>query len=76
MPKNTLPHDVMVIQRITSCHKKCMTTRVITLSRAFVTSLSAMRFFIEIMLILKEIKSHFKGSYDKQNLTFAKNSFH
>ena len=25
-------------------------------------------FFIEIMFILKAIKSHFKGSYDKQNL--------
>ena len=26
-------------------------------------------FLIEIMIILKAIKSHFKGSYDKQNLT-------
>ena len=28
-----------------------------------------MHFHIEIMFILKTIKSHFKGSYDKQNLT-------
>ena len=26
-------------------------------------------FLIEIMIILKAIKSHLKGSYDKQNLT-------
>ena len=28
-------------------------------------------FLIEIMLHLKVIKSHFKGSYDKQNLTLV-----
>ena len=26
-------------------------------------------FLIEIMIILKAIESHFRGSYDKQNLT-------
>ena len=63
-----------------------MTTRVLTLWRVYVTSLaasmSAMRFLNEIMFILKAIKSHFKGSYDKQNLTLvvisynAEGSFH
>ena len=28
-------------------------------------------YLIEIMFILKAIKSHFKGPYDKQNLTLA-----
>ena len=28
-------------------------------------------FPIEILIILKAIKSHFKGSYDKQNLTLV-----
>ena len=64
MCKITLSHDVAVIQWITSCHKNRMTTRVITLLRVHVTSLttsvSAMRFRIEIMFILKAIKSHFK----------------
>ena len=50
-----------------------MTTRIITLLRVNVMSLtksmSMMGFLIEIMLPLKVIKSHFKGSYDKQNLT-------
>ena len=58
-----LSHDVAVIQWITSCHKNCMTTRVITLWREHVTSLTAsvstMRFLIEIMFNLKAIKSHF-----------------
>ena len=67
-----LSYDVAVIQWITSCYKNRMTTRVITLWRVHVTSLttymSAMHFLIEIMLILKAIKSYFKGSYDKKNL--------
>ena len=53
-------YDVAVIQWITSCHKNRMTTRVITLWRVFVTSfatsVSTMRFLIEIMFILKVIK--------------------
>ena len=60
-----LSYDVAVIQWITSCHKNRMTTRVITLWRVDVTSLitsvSAMRFLAEIMLILWAILSHFKG---------------
>ena len=59
-----------LIQWITSCHKNRMTTRVITLWRVYLTSLttsvSTLRFLTEIMFILKAIKSHFKGSYDKQ----------
>ena len=66
-------YDVTVIQRLTSCHNNRMTTRVITLLRAHVmpltTSVSLMHFRVEIMLTLKAIKSNFKGSYDKQNLT-------
>ena len=52
-----------------------MTTLVITLWRTHVTSLttsvSTMRFLIEMKLILKAIKFNFKGSYDKQNLTLV-----
>ena len=73
--KSDLSYDVVVIQWITLCHKNRMTTRVITLCRVDVTSmttsLSTMRFRIEIMFILKTIKSYFKGSYDKQNLTLV-----
>ena len=37
------------------------------------TSVSAMLsyYFFGIMVILKAVKSHFKGSYDKQNLTLV-----
>ena len=66
-------YDVAVIQWITWCHKKHMTTSVITLWRKDITplttSMSAMYFLKEIMFILKTIKSCFKGTYDKQNLT-------
>ena len=52
-----------------------MTTYVITLWHKDVTSLmtsvSTMCFLIERMLILKAIKSHLKGPYDKQNLTLV-----
>ena len=67
-----LSYDVAVIQWITSCRKNHMTTRVITLLRVHVTSLtktvSTMRFHNKIMLIFMAIKSYFKGSYNKQNL--------
>ena len=58
-----------------------MATRVITLSRVDVTSLttsvSAVRFLFEIhvLSILKAIKSDFKGSYDKQNLDTRGHSY-
>ena len=59
-----LSHDVAVIQWITSCHKNRMATRVITLWRVYVTSLttsaSTMCLQIELMFILEAIKSHFK----------------
>ena len=52
-----------------------MITRVMTLWSVHVTSLttfvSTRHFLIEIMFILKAIKSHFKGSYDKQDLTLV-----
>ena len=71
----SLSYDVAVIQQITSCHKNHTTTRVITRWREPVTSLttsvSTMRFLIGILFILKAIKSQFKGSYDKQNLTLV-----
>ena len=63
-----LSYDVAVIQWINSCHKNRMTTRVVTLWRVHVTSVttsvSKMRFLIEIMFMLKAIKSSFKVSYD------------
>ena len=58
-----------------SCHLNLKITCVITLWRIHVVSLtksmSTMCFYIEIMFILKAIKSNFKGSYDKQNLTLV-----
>ena len=73
--ENNLSYDVAVIQWITSCHKNRMTTNVIIFLRVHVTSMttsvSTIRFPIEIMLILKAIKSHFNGSYNKQNLTLV-----
>ena len=85
-----LSYDVAVNQWITSSHKNHMTTRVITLWRVHVTSLttfmSAMRFLIETMFILKAIKSHFKGhrinrilhswSFHMKFMKLAEGSFH
>ena len=52
-----------------------MPTRVITLRRVYVTSLtmsvSAMHFLIEVNVILKAIKYYLKGSYNKKNLTLV-----
>ena len=60
---------------ITSCHKNRMTTRAVTIwrvdVRSLTTSVSTMRFLLEILSILKAIKSKFKESYDKQNLTLV-----
>ena len=70
-----LSYDVTVIQWITSCHKNRMTARVVTLWCEHVTSsttsVSTMRFHIELMFILKAITSRFIVSYDKQNLTLV-----
>ena len=75
---------------ITSCHKNPMTTRVITLWRERVTSLttsvSTMRFLSEIIFILKAIKCHLKGkminrilhpwSFHMKFMKLAEGSFH
>ena len=75
---NILPYDVAVIQWITSCHKNRMTTRVITLWRVDVTSLttsiSIVRFLLEILSILKAIKSILKGHMT--NIILHSWSFH
>ena len=61
----------------TSCHKNRMTTHVITLWLIDVTSLTKSvvcvnnAFLLGIKFILEAIKSHFKDSYDKQNLTLV-----
>ena len=59
--------------------KNCLATRVIAHWRVYVTSLttsvSTMRFLIEIVLILKAIILHLRGSYDKQNLTLVTISY-
>ena len=95
IPWNTVSHlslsyDVAVIKWITSCHKNRLTTGVIILSCVYLTSLttsvSTMRFVIEIMLIFKAIKSHFKGhvinrilhswSFHMKFMKLAEGSFH
>ena len=52
-----------------------MTTGVITLWRehvtSYITSVSTMRFRTEIIISFKAKKIHFKGSYDKENLTLV-----
>ena len=63
--KNHMTTHVMAL--FSGCgHKNHMITRVIT---SLTTSVSTMRFLVEIMLTLKAIKSHLKRSYDEQNLT-------
>ena len=87
---SVLSHDVAVIQWITSYHKNCMTTRIITLWRVHVTSLttsaSVIRFLIQIMFILKAIKSHLERhtinrilhswSFYMKFMKLAEGSFH
>ena len=67
-----LSYDVALIPWITSYHKNRMTTRVITFWRLDVTSLttsvSTMRFLLEILPILTAMKSNYKGPYDKRIL--------
>ena len=57
---------------IMSCHKNRMAARIITLWCVYLTplttSVSTMRFLFKIMFILNAITSHFKNTYDKQNL--------
>ena len=56
-----------------------MTTHVLTLSagtsNVMTTSGDNNAFFVEILSTLKAIKSSFKRSYDKPNITLAKGSF-
>ena len=65
MRKSTYCMTSLLFRWITSCYKNRMTTREIILWRVHVTSMatsvSTMRFLIEIMFIFKAIKSHFKG---------------
>ena len=71
-PHHILSNDVAVIQWISLCHKNRMTTEcnnTLACTRtSLTTSVSALCFLIEILFILKAIKSHFKRSHDKQNL--------
>ena len=73
--KRYLSYDVAVFQWITSCHKNRMTTRVITLLREYVTSLTTsvttMLIFIGNMSTFRGDKIVFKKSYDKTNLTLV-----
>ena len=70
-----LSYDVAVVQWITSCYKTlyghiCNNTKAQT--RNVIDNVRVNNaFLIEIMFNLKAIKSHFKGSYDKQNLTLV-----
>ena len=74
MIENILSYDIPVMQWITSCHKNHMITLCNnTLARTcnVIDNVHVNNaFLIEIMFTLKVIKSHFKESYDKQNLTF------
>ena len=77
--RKLVSYDVAVIQWITWWLKDRMTILVITLWHVHVTSLttsmSAVRFHIEIKFILNAIKPRFKGSWDKQNLTLVAVSY-
>ena len=58
----------MVIQWITSGHKN--RNKTFTSTRNIIDNVPVNNaFLLEIIFILKVIKSHFKGSYEKQNLT-------
>ena len=81
-----LSYDVAVIQWITSCHKNRIITRVITLWRVYVTSLttsvSTMRFLMEIMSILNTVEGHMinrilhSWSFHMEFMKLAEGSFH
>ena len=68
----TLSYDVAVSKWITSCHKNRMTTRVLTLLREYVmsvtTSVTTMLIFIGNMSILKAIKSYLRSHMIKRIL--------
>ena len=71
-----LSYNVAVIQWIPSCHKTRMTdhtcNNTLARTRNVIDNVSVSNaFLIEIIFILKAIKSHFRGAYDKQNLTLV-----
>ena len=70
--KEILSYDVAVFQWITSCHKNRMTTRVLTLLREYVTSLTTsvttMLIFIGNMSTFKAIKSYLRSHMIKRIL--------
>ena len=71
---HSLMHTFIVLCRCYSVNIH-MTTPVITLwhihQKSLTTFVSTMNGLIELMFILKVIRSHFKWSYDKQNLTLV-----
>ena len=71
--KIILSYNVPVIQWIMSSQKSCEQTCNNTLAHThnIIDSVHFSNVFLEIMFILKVIKSHFRGSYDKQNLTLG-----
>ena len=69
-----LSYDITVIQWITLYHKNHMATHITLWCKhvmLLTTLVSAMHFRIEVMFILKDIKSDCKGLYGKQNLTLV-----
>ena len=72
---NLIYHDIAVIQWIISCHKNYVTTCVKPLWPVHImlltTSVSTMRYFDEIMIIVTAMKYHMKKADDKQNLTLV-----
>ena len=74
VPYFILSYDVAVFQWITSCRKNRMTTRVLTLLREYVTSLTTsvttMLIFIGNMSIFKAIKSYLRSHMIKRILHF------
>ena len=70
MIKPALSYDVAVFQWITSCNKSVMTTRVLTLLREYVTSLTTsvttMLIFIGNVTTLKAMKSYLRSHMIKR----------
>ena len=64
--KTYLLYDAAVIQCITSCHKNC--NHALTLKRNVIDKSPCQQYVpIEIMFVLKVIKSRFEGSCDVCN---------
>ena len=69
-------NDAADIQQIMSCHKNRMTTDLVRKRNVFDNDRVNTAFFIKIMIILTAIQNHFKGQYDKKNLTITMKSFY